>query len=103
MPAKPVYEVVSPLGKQVSERIASVPAISSLEGKKIGFIWNGFANGGVLNEAFMDLLEKRHIKGLKLVKLTSGKTLDWGEHPDKSVGAVVKESGVDAVVVTMGC
>ncbi len=103
MPAKPVYEVVSPLGKQASERIVSAPAISSLEGKKIGFIWTMFANGNVLGEAFMDLLEKQRVKGLKLIKLPPGKGLRWGDIPDKSVGAVVKEAGVDAAVVTIGC
>ncbi len=103
MPAKPVYEVVSPLGKQASEKIASAPAISGLEGKKIGFIWTVFANGNVLAEAFMDLLEKRRFKSLKLIKLPPGKDKPWGDRPDKSVGDVVKEAGVDAAVVTMGC
>ena len=102
MPVKPVYEVVSPLGKRVTERISSAPAISSLEGKKIGFIWTMFANGNVLNEAFMDLMGKR-FKSIELIKLPPGKNKPWGDRPDKNVGTVVKEAGVDGVVVTMGC
>lgn len=99
---RPVYEVVSPVGKRLVKDISSVSALPSLEGKMIGFIWTVFTNGDLLADAFMDLLGKR-FQSLNLIKLPPGRGLKWGDYPDKSVGTVAKEAGVDAVVVTVGC
>ena len=99
---RPVYEVVSPASRRLVEEVSSASAVSSLEGKTIGFIWTIFTNGDVLADAFMDLLGKRS-RGLSPIRLPPGKGLEWGNYPDKSIGTVAKEAGVDAVVVTVGC
>jgi len=101
MSVRPMYEVVSPLGKHIAERIPLAPAVPSLEDKTIGFVWNGYLPGDTLADAFIDLLGKR-FKGLKSIKLPSRKDLKWGEHGDESVGTIAKEAGVDAVIVTVG-
>ena len=102
IPAKAVYEVVSPLGKPVAQR-KSPPAtpLRDFHGKKIGLICGPFTNSYVLLEAFMDLLAKR-FEGSDFIKLPSGKDIKWGEHPDESIGNIAKEAGVDAAIVAVG-
>ncbi|HVN96355.1 MAG TPA: hypothetical protein VMT62_08000 [Syntrophorhabdaceae bacterium] len=96
-----MYEVVSPLGKSMVKVIAPAPRLSTLEGKKIGLIWNAFTNGDVLAEAFANLLKKRFGQ-IETVNLPSGKGLSWGDYPDPSIKDIVKEAKVDAVIVTVG-
>ena len=111
MPAKPIYEVVSPLGEVLDGALeagkgtgqhAPAPPLAGLNGKKIGLIWTNFRNGDVLLEAFADLLGKRY-QGMEFVKLSSGRTLNWGDYPDRSLATFARESGIDAAIVAPGC
>lgn len=95
------YEVVSPLGRSTAKIVPLTPRLSTLEGKKIGFVWHVFANGDVLANAFADLLSKR-FKNLESVKLPSGKGLKWSDYPDPSIKDVVKAAKVDALIATVG-
>jgi hypothetical protein len=95
------YKVVSPLGRSVVRSFPLSPRLSALEGKRIGFVWNLFANGDVLADALAELLGKR-FKRLESIRLPSGKGLRWGNHPDPTLGEVVRESGVDAMIATAG-
>ncbi len=98
-----IYEVVSPLGKRAGGSIPSVSPLTGVEGKTLGVMWTLYTNGDVLAKALMDLLEKR-FNNLKFIMLPPGKGLQWGNYPDnQTIGDVVKESGVDALIVTMGC
>ena len=98
-----VYEIVSPLARKTSTTIPSASPLSSLDGKTIGLMWTLYTNGDVLANMLRDLLVKR-FKNLKFVVLPPGKGRQWGNYPDnESIGEVVEESGVDAVIVTMGC
>ena len=94
------YEVVSPLGKSTVKVVPPAPRLTSLEGKKIGLIWNEFANGDVLATTLGDLLSKR--LRLEMVKLPSGKGLKWGSYPEPSIKDVVKEAKIDAMIATVG-
>jgi hypothetical protein len=95
------YEVVSPVGKSAVHVFPLSPRLSTLEGRKIGFVWNLFANGDVLADALADHLARR-FKGLETVRLPSGKELRWGDYPDPSIREVVRESGIDALIATAG-
>ena len=98
-----MYEVVSPLGKKCSDTITPVPPLPNLEGKTIGAMLTLYTNGDVLANSLIDLLQDQY-KDLKFIKLPPGKGLQWGNYPDnESIGEVVKESGVDGLIVTMGC
>ncbi len=98
-----MYEVVSPVGKPVTEELSSVTSTGvDLTGKKLGLVQIPFPNGDVLLEVLADLMKKR-FKGLEVVKLPSGKSLTWGDYPDSSLTDVVKESGIDAAIVAIGC
>jgi len=105
MPASPQYEVVSPLGqapaKSGEANIAAAP-LTGLEGKKIGLFWNGFTNGNLLLEAFADLLKRRHA-GVQFVKLKSGRDLDWGNYPERSLTGLAREAGIHAAIAGPGC
>ena len=61
------------------------------------------SNGDILASSLADLLTKR-FNGVECVQLPPGKGRAWGEWPDeKSIGQLVKEAEVNAVVVTVGC
>ncbi len=99
---KLVYASVSPLGVPSYQAAPVSPRPASLEGKKIGLVWNGFDCGDVVLEALTDLLHKQ-INGLEFIKLPSGKTESWGAPPHEgTTGEVAKEAGVDAVIVAAG-
>ncbi len=95
------YEVVSPLGRSVTAEQAPAPPLSDIKGKKIGFVWTIFTNGDVLADVLMDLLDKK-IGDFEGIKLPSGKENPWGDYPDEGIEDVVREAGVDAVIVTVG-
>ncbi len=102
MQTREVYQVASPLGEQLTKKISPARPLPDLEGKKIGFMWTIFTNGDVLAEALMDLLGRR-FENVETVKLPAGKGMSWGDYPDESIGELVREAGVDAVIVTVGC
>lgn len=95
------YDVMSPVGEPVAKKVLPARPIPDLEGKKIGFMWTIYTNGDILADALMDLLSKRFEK-IETVKLPAGKGRRWGEYPDESIEEVVREAGVDGVIVTVG-
>jgi len=112
VPDKSLFEVVSPLGEEQGQQVEATSsgskmlspatAVSNLHAKKIGLVWTNFRNGDVLLEAFADLLGQRYV-GLEFVKLQSGRELQWGDHPDKTLADVARESGIEAAIVAPGC
>jgi hypothetical protein len=42
-------------------------------------------------------------EGMEFVKLPSGRDVAWGDYPDDSLTEVVRESGIDAAMVAVGC
>ena len=96
-----VYEVVSPLGRSTVKIVSPSPRLSSLEGKKIGLVWNVFTNGDILANALAELLNKR-FEHVESVRIPSGKGLKWGSYPDPSIKDVIKEAKIDALISTVG-
>ena len=98
-----MYEVVSPEG---GTAIEASPIISNLgtdlNGKKIGLVRVPFQNGDILLETLAGLMEKR-FQGIEIVKVPSGRNLGWGDYPDNSLTEMVKEAGIRAAVVAVGC
>jgi hypothetical protein len=111
MSSKPEYEVVSPVGEQSRPQsrteagpkyVPSAAPLNTLAGKKIGLVWTNFRNGDVLLEALADLLGRR-FGTAEFLKLPSGRTLRWGDHPDESIASLAREHGIDAAIVAPGC
>jgi hypothetical protein len=104
MSANPQYEVVSPLGQTPRKGGDAQPAagLTGLQGKKVGLFWNGFTNGNLLLDALADLLSKRY-PGMEFVKLKSGRDLDWGNYPDRTLTALAREAGIHAAIAGPGC
>ena len=103
--SNPRYEVVSPLGRPPTEggrTKSAAPPLASLAGKRIGLFWNGFTNGNLLLEALAELLKKR-CGDIDFVKLKSGRGLEWGTYPDRSLTEVARESGIHAAIAGPGC
>ncbi len=101
MQSSKLYEALSPAGQPLDRKISPASPLAELDGKKIGFMWTIYQNGNSLAEALMDLLSKR-FKNIETVKLPAGKGRRWGDYPDKSIEDVVREAGVDAIIVTVG-
>lgn len=97
-----MYEVVSPAGKPVMQEILQTTSGLDLAGKKIGLVRIPFPNGDTLLETLAGLMKER-FDGLEYVKLPSGKSLNWGDYPDDTLADVVRESGIDAAMVAVGC
>jgi hypothetical protein len=98
-----MFEVVSPLGKPAYEASPNILSLGlDLVGKKVGLVRVPFQNGDVLLETLADLMKKR-FQGLEIVKIPSGKNLNWGDYPDDSLTEVVKDTGIEAAVVAVGC
>ena len=108
--ARPVYEVVSPLGEPIGAKTSADPGIAvksgtiapaapvpDLNGKKIGLVWSAFKNGNVFLEAMERLLAER-FKGLEFVRLQGGKGLRWGDHPHESMADLAREARLDAAI-----
>ncbi len=96
------YEALSPVAEPLARKISPASPLARLEGRKIGFMWTIYTNGDLLADALIDLLRKRFVN-IETVKLPAGRARHWGEYPDHAtIADVVKESGVDAVVVGVG-
>lgn len=104
MATEPIYEIVSPLGEDLSRDKAIEPAqpLTALAKQRIGLIWTEFTNGNVLLEAFEALLSKR-FPGLSFVRLAPGRHAEWGGSPDPTLRELVREQGLDAAIITAGC
>ena len=104
--SKPQYEVVSPLGDAsdaaVQKREIAAPALESLKGKKLGLVWTVFSNGDLVLRAFREHLAKR-FPDLQFVEMAPGRGLNWGDHPDHTIGSVARELAIDGAIVTAGC
>ncbi len=100
-PEKLMYAVVSPLGRQAEEKIVSVTSGLDLTDKKVALVPMAIRNSGVLLEALADLLRKQ-FTGLQFIKLPPGEG-NPGDFLDESFTGMVKEMGVDAAIVGVGC
>jgi hypothetical protein len=102
-----VYEVLSPIGLEIEPAGTrgsrfSAPPLGKLNGSRIGLVWTVFPNGHLVLDAFADLLAKRY-EDIEFLKLPPGRHALWGQNPDSSLTEVVRETGVDAVIVAAGC
>ncbi|MFM9969735.1 MAG: hypothetical protein ACKVQK_15195 [Burkholderiales bacterium] len=104
---EPRYDVVSPVGeaepttRQGKEKISAAPPLANLDRKKIGLLWTVFTHGDILLDALAIWIAQRY-PSLQCVKLMPGRGLQWGDYPDLSLPELVREMGVDAVIVTAG-
>jgi hypothetical protein len=99
--AKPIFEVVSPVGKPVIKEFSSVAPILDLNGKKIGLIWNDFKSGNLLLEALKDLLSIRY-KNLEFITFPSLRERQLGDDPETAMKELAKKAGIDAAIVAIG-
>lgn len=107
MSNEPEYEIVSPVGEDLSRiegsrEIAPAPPLPDFNGRKIGLIWTEFTNGDVLLDAFEVLLAKRY-PSLRFVKMPPGRNSEWGGTPDPTLTDFARELGIEAAIVTAGC
>jgi hypothetical protein len=71
-------EVLNPEGKIIKKGKSLAPRLETLEGKKIGLVWNGKPNGDKLLNEIGDLLKERYPTAetvFRRVNFSSGKLL----------------------------
>ncbi len=97
-PAAPVrLEVLSPVGIADIKPVIPAARLSTLEGKKIGMIWNAKPGG----EYLLDEIEKQlsaKYKGITFVRMQS----EQGMSAEEMIEVLKKAPQVDAVVHSVG-
>ena len=99
-----MYEVVWPRARRAKEPGRLSKRLGGLEGKTVGFLWNGVYRG---NEVF-PLVEKALSKRFPRIRFVEYGAFGFTHGPDeKQVLAGLQtrlmETGCDAVVSGMGC
>jgi hypothetical protein len=104
-----VYEVVSPRGEPVMERISVTPRLSTLEGKTIGEIWNGGFRGDESFPIIERMLRERY-PTVKIIPYSEFPLATVAAfHPEKkqetldALRTKLKEKGCDGVIAGNGC
>lgn len=103
-----VYEVVSPLGEPVVKMITMAPRLDTLEGKRIGEIWNGGFRGDESFPIIEKMLRERYPTVTFIPYTEFSLTTIASLHPEKkektleTLRAELKEKGCDAVITGNG-
>jgi hypothetical protein len=99
---EPTFEVVWPLGKCVSEAVTPAPALSDLNGKTVGELWDGVFRGDQVFPILNDELRKK----VPRIKIIDHKTLGttFGNVPGyiEKLPGLLKQHGCDAVISAVG-
>lgn len=103
------YEVLSPLGEPVAERIRLAPRLNTLDGKTIGEIWNGGFRGDESFPMLERMLRERY-PTMRIIPYSEFPLATVASfHPEQkeetleALRARLKEKGCDAVIVGNGC
>ena len=101
---EPRYDVVWPKSPRGGQRRRTAARLTSLEGKRIGFVWDYVFRGDEIFPVLADAMKERY-EGLEIVGYdTFGNIHGPDEHA--LLGALpgaLDEHGIDAVVVGNGC
>ena len=101
--ADPLFEVVWPLGRSVSQPVNPAPPLTDLNGKTIGELWDGVFKGDQMFPIIREELRNRY-PGIKFVEFSSlGNT--HGSNERDYVAALphlLRQHGCDAVISAVG-
>ena len=90
--------VYNPTSVAVTEQnIRFAPRIDSFEGKRIGLMWNGKANGNFYLNRVAELLEKKY-KGIQIIKFWEVDPKGTA-HPDRKSDAALDNMAKSSDVV----
>jgi hypothetical protein len=103
------YEVMSPLGEPVVNRMTMAPRLDTLDGKTIGEIWNGGFRGDESFPMIEKMLRERY-PTVKLIPYSEFPLVTIASlHPEKKMKTLedlrkrMKEKSCDAVIIGNGC
>jgi hypothetical protein len=101
---EPVYEVVWPKSALGVQSRRSAPRLATLDGARIGFVWDYMFRGEEIFPVIQRELERRH-PGLTVVGYdTFGNIHGPDEHSlVEALPGTLDEHSIDAVVVGNGC
>jgi hypothetical protein len=101
------FEVVSPLGIDALARQRAAPRLASLDGKKIGEVWNGVFKGDATFPLLRAALTAR-FPDLRFVPFTQFPHVPGADNPAaqreraRAIAALAKDAGCDAVIAGNG-
>jgi len=102
------YKVVSPLGESVAKMMTMAPRLDTLEGKRIGEIWNEGFRGDETFPIIEKMLRERY-PTVKMIPYTEFPLVSIGSlSPEKKkktledLRAAIKKNGCDAVITGNG-
>ncbi len=103
MPSEPAYDVVWPLAPRARRALRPAPRPDGLNGKTIGFLWNGLFKGDRMFELMKEVLAQR---------APDARFVDWDAFgnihgaDEREVMAripdALRDLGVDVVVAAVG-
>ncbi|MFC1934634.1 hypothetical protein ACFLXX_05780 [Chloroflexota bacterium] len=99
-----MYEVVWPRGNKVVESVGFAKRLDTLEGKTVGFLWNGIFHGDKMFPVIERELAKRY-PGVKFVGHEELSSVH-GEREAENIAALpdkLKKNKCDAVIHGVGC
>lgn len=102
---EPSYEVVWPRGKRITQEVHLAKRLDTLDGKTIGFMWNGVFFGDKIFRVIEDELRNRYPRtkfvSFEVFSITRGQgdaAEQIDDYPDK-----LKQYNCDAVISGVGC
>ena len=100
---EPLFEVVWPLGKFVSDPVKPAPALADLDGKTICEMWDGVFRGDEMYAVLNEELRVRY-PNIKIIGHdTMGYTHDANERDYVSnLPSLLRKHGCDAVISAVG-
>jgi len=100
-------EVWSPIGEDTMAPKGVTPPLDTLDGKTIGEVWNGVYKGSETFPVLRELLQERFPR-LKIIPYTEfpanygGETRQAQAEAARSIAALAKEKGCDAIITGNG-
>lgn len=101
---EPNYDVVWPKSPRGTQRHRAATRLTTLEGARIGFVWDYMFRGEEIFPVIAEALRQRH-PGVEIVGYDTFGNIH-GPHEHALVEALpgtLDEHGIDAVVVGNGC
>jgi hypothetical protein len=97
------FEVVAPMGEQLTEAFQPAPALAELSGKRIGFLWDLLFKGDFVYDEMADEMTGTH-DGMTFVGFeTFGDIHGGDEHQVMAdLPGLLRQHRIDAAVVGVG-
>ena len=101
--AEPLFEVVWPLGKEVSKPADIAASISDLNGKTVCELWDWLYRGDLMYQTLNEELRKKY-PGIKIIDHKTMGNIHGDNEREyvETLPALLRQHGCDAVITAIG-